>query len=183
MDKNSPNMLTMIGAVLCLVSMLLGYVEFDAIFVSVPISWASVARYANNLLYVIPVIGVLMLLAGLVGVRQFTAVVTVGAAAVCIWYLFAHRDILNGDAMRWLLSANTLLAEFVEGEQGINMEDVNAASVILGMFLKLGWGYVLFVLGTLMSIAGIFIDPVRRGSGKKKSRKTHSSATKEYQHY
>ena len=130
MGNNKPNILVIAGGVLCLVSMLLGYVEFNAIVIKVPISWSNVARFVNNLLYAVPVVGLLMLLAGVVGNQAFQSVSAVAAVILCVWYLFVHRDILQGDAIRMLMGANTMLSQLIEG-QGLTMEDISRLSAMV----------------------------------------------------
>ena len=184
MGNNKPNILVIAGGVLCLVSMLLGYVEFNAIVIKVPISWGNVARFVNNLLYAVPVVGLLMLLAGVVGNQAFQSVSAVAAVILCVWYLFVHRDILQGDAIRMLMGANTMLSQLIEG-QGLTMEDISKGAQVLSFFLRLSWGYILLAVGTALNVVGIFFNPAAGGSSVKRvvSSYDESSDSNDYDRY
>ena len=155
------NVVTLVGAIMCLASMLFSYVSIDLFVVSFGIKWANAAQYTNYVLYAIPVIGVLLLLSSVVEIRPLLWVSVVAAIGVGVYYLITYRNILNGDMVMWLHSTNALLSQYVD------VGDLQYAVEYLKPFLKLGTGAWIYLISCLVSVVGVFIDAAMPSSSKK----------------
>lgn len=153
--KLSPVIL--VGGVLCLVSMLLPYLSIRVLgLAGFPVSWASCARYLNNILYAVPVVGVLVLVSGMVDSKGFQALTTVLGLVVVVWYLVVYRKPLNGDALRYLIGANAMLSSFLN--TGVDASSLQAAATMLEPFMHVGLGFIVFVVGVVLNGIGIILD-------------------------
>lgn len=180
--KTKLNPVVLVGGVLCLVSMIFSYLSIRILgLVGFPIGWATCARYLNNVLYGVPIVGVLMLVSGLIDSRPIQLVVTVLGLVVIVWYLVTYRNPLNGEAIGYIVTANSLISNFVN--TGINAGDFQTAATALAPFMHVGLGFLLFVGGTVLSGIGTLLNigfSTGGGSGKKSS---SSGAPKSYNQY
>lgn len=164
------NVVTFVGAILCLASMLFSYVSLDLILISFGIKWVHAAQYTNYVLYAIPVIGVMLLLSSIVEIKPLLWISTAAAVGVAVYYLATYRNILNGDLVLWLHSTNALLSEYVD------VGDLQAAVAYLKPFLRLGTGAWIYLISCLVSLVGIFVDAAMPGTtAKKKSSSSNNS--------
>ena len=156
------NVVTFVGAILCLASMLFSYVSIDLILISFGIKWVHAAQYTNYVLYAIPVIGVMLLLSSIVEIKPLLWISTAAAIGVAVYYLITYRNILNGDLVLWLHSTNALISEYVD------VGDLQAAVAYLKPFLRLGTGAWIYLISCLVSLVGVFVDAAMPGTTAKK---------------
>jgi len=163
------NIVILIGAVLCLASMLFSYLSIDLFIVSFGIKWDKAAQYTNYVLYAVPVIGILLLMSGVVDIKPLAIFSTVAAIIVGIYYVATFRNVLNGDLVMWLNSANALIQDSI-GEY-VNANDLQKAIEYLKPFTKMGTGAWIYLLSCLVSLVGVFVSFLDVSGSGSKSRK------------
>lgn len=170
--KNKPNVVALVGALLCLASLLFPYVSIELFIVAFGIKWVNAAQYTNYVLYVIPVIGVLLLLGGLCRIRPLLWGSVIAAVGIGVYYIFTYRNVLNGDMLLWMHSTNVLLGEYVD------INDLQQAIEYLKPFLRLGSGAWIYLIGCLVSLVGVFVDAAAPDTSKKSvNRNPYDSAS------
>ena len=160
------NVVTFVGAILCLASMLFSYVSLDLILISFGIKWVHAAQYTNYVLYAIPVIGVMLMLSSIVEIKPLLWISTAAAIGIAVYYLITYRNILNGDLVLWLNSTNAILRDTVS--QYVEVGDLQAAVAYLKPFLRLGTGAWIYLISCLVSLVGVFVDAAMPGTTAKK---------------
>ena len=179
--KTKLNPVVLAGGVLCLVSMIFSYLSIRILgLVGFPVLWATCARFLNNVLYGVPVVGVLMLISGLIDNRAIQLGVTFLGLVVIVWYLVTFRNPLNGEAIGYITTANALISNFVD--TGISAGDFQTAATALSPFMHVGTGFLMFIGGTVLCGAGAVLNiGFSTGSGSKKS--SDGGAPRSYNQY
>jgi len=178
------NPIILIGGIMCLASMLMGFVKFKMLVTLYTINWADAARYLEEVLYVIPIVGVLMIVCSFLDNKIFHGIVFAAAVTVCIWYGITYDNVLDYETIVWMLNSGGALLEWVCEQVGINFSvenisqnDLILIQEVLKSCLRVGRGFKLFIGGTVVTGIGAVLGAVVLGSSGNKTKKAKSAAS------
>lgn len=159
------NVCAMVGGILCLASMLMSYLSFKQLGITLfSIKWSTAAQYLNHNLYFIPVIGVLMLVSGFFKKKTVALIAALAAVGMVVYYPIVASNLVGMDSMERLLTEGPQMLKLLSNSLNLNLEtseiSTETALEILD-FVKsaqqIGKGYGYFCTGTLLSVIGLFV--------------------------